>query len=179
MKIFVGCSSATIIDNKYLALAREVGRLIAENGHELIFGSSENGMMGEVYRAVKNNGGKVTAIIPDKYRGFLTKVDADKEIVTETATDQLKSLVNMGDVTIMLPGSFGALAELTVSIQNKKLGEHNKKIFIINAYGFFDDLLSQFDHIYNEKFDSCNRDELFSVVKTPEEIFEYLKGEKL
>ena len=131
-------------------------------------------MMGEVYRGVKNNGGKITAVIPQEYRGFLTEVQADKVITTDTATEQLKYLVNSGDITIMLPGSYGALAELATSIQNKKLGEHNKRIFILNAYGFFDDLLKLFDKIYLEKFDSCNRDDLFKVVNSPKQIFEEL-----
>lgn len=151
-----------------------MGRLIAKYGHNLIFGSSEKGMMGEVYRGAKNNGGKINAIIPKEYRGFLTEVQADKVITTDTATDQLKCLVNSGNVTIMLPGSYGALAELATSIRNKKLGEHNKKIFILNAYGFFDDLLKLFDKLYLEKFDSCNREELFKVVKYPSEIFDEL-----
>lgn len=33
--------------------------------------------------------------------------------------------------------------------------------------------------ILEENFDSCNRDELFTVVKTQKSIFEYLEGEKL
>lgn len=171
MEIFVGCSSSDNVDKKYIKLAQEVGELIAKNGHNLIFGSSENGMMGEVYRATKNNGGKVTAVMPKNYRGFLTEVQADETIYTDTATEQLKTLVNMGDITIILPGSFGLIAELTTSIQNKKLGEHDKKIFIVNLDGFFDDLLKLFDKIYLEKFDSCNREELFQVVSHPSEIF--------
>ncbi|MCI8467485.1 MAG: hypothetical protein HFI08_04780 [Bacilli bacterium] len=176
MEIFVGCSSAENIDNKYIQIAHEVGSLIGKNGHNLIFGSSENGLMGEVYRAVKNNGGKITAVIPKEYRGFLTEVQADKVVTTDTATDQLKYLVNTGDVTIMLPGSYGAIAELTTSIQNKKLGEHNKKIFILNTYGFYDELLELFDKIYLEKFDSCNRDNLFQVVEKPIDIFKALNN---
>lgn len=132
--------------------------------------------MGEVYRAVKNNGGKITAVIPKEYRGFLTEVQADKVVTTDTATDQLKYLVNTGDVTIMLPGSYGAIAELTTSIQNKKLGEHDKRIFILNAYGFYDELLELFDKIYLEKFDSCNRDDLFQVVEKPIDIFKTLNN---
>ncbi len=167
MEIFVGCSSSKNIDSKYLELAYEVGKLIVKNGHSLIFGSSEDGMMGEVYRGVKENSGKVTAVIPANFRGLLTEVEADKTVVTDTATEHLKYLV-----TIILPGSYGALAELAVSIQNKKLGEHNKKIFILNAYGFYDDILKLFDKIYLEKFDSYNRDDLFQVVEKAIDIFE-------
>jgi Predicted Rossmann fold nucleotide-binding protein len=174
MEIFVGCSSSENIDEKYLKVAQELGTLIGKNNHNLIFGSSEYGLMGEVYRSVKKSGGEITAIIPKEYKGFLTDVEADKVITTGTATDQLKELVNTGDITIILPGSFGVISELTTSIHCRKLGEHKKKIFILNTNGFFDDLLKMFDKMYHEKFDGYDRNELFEVVDEPKEIFEIL-----
>lgn len=179
MEIFVGCSSSKDIDNKYLKVAYTVGTLIGQNGHNLIFGSSEDGMMGEVYRAVKNSGGKITAIIPKEYRGILTEVEADNVITTDTATDQLKMLVNSGDITIILPGGYGTLAELVTSIQNKKLGEHTKKIFILNCYGYFDDFLNMVDKIYENKFDIYDRDLLFTVVDNPSQIFKEINDNKI
>lgn len=179
MEIFVGCSSSENVDKKYLELGETVGTLIAKNGHNLIFGSSEDGMLGCVYHSVVNNGGKVTAIIPNEYRGWLTEVKANKVITTPTATDQLKMLVNSGDATIIMPGSYGTIAELSASIQNKKLGEHNKKIYILNTYGFFDDLINLFDKIYDDKFDSYDKDLLFKVVNDPNDIFKDLNEKNI
>lgn len=110
MRIFVGCGSSEDVDSIYLESAKKLGKMIAENGHSLIFGSSDKGMMGELYRGVKENGGKVISVFPKQYSGFLTKVESDEIIETETATDQLKYLVNNGDATIIMPGSYGALA---------------------------------------------------------------------
>lgn len=171
MEIFVGCSSSETVDQKYLNVAKELGTLIAKNNHTLIFGSSDKGMMGELYYAVKNNGGKVTAIIPKEYRGMLTDVAADRVIETSTASDQLQALVNMGNMTIILPGSYGALSELTTSIQCRKLGENGKEIFIVNSFGFYDELLKLFDKYFIEKFDLYDKNKLYKVVDTPHEIF--------
>lgn len=55
-----------------------------------------------------------------------------------------------------MSASYGALAELTTFIQNKKLGD-NKPIFILNINGYFDDILKTFEKFYNDKFDLCNR----------------------
>ncbi len=175
MKIFVGCSSSEDVDSSYLKAARKLGNIIAENGHNLMFGSSDKGMMGELYRGVREKGGKVIAVFPKEYSGFLTRVEADEIIETNTATDQLKYLVNNGDVTIILPGSYGALAELSTSIQNKKLGEHKKDIFIMNINGFFNDILKTFAKFYDDKFDLCDRNKLYKVINEPEEIIEFLK----
>lgn len=177
MEIFVGTSCVEGVDEKYLSLASEIGYLIGINGHTLIFGSSENGMMGRVYRKAKENGGKVISVIPDEYRGFLTDVEADEIIRTKTASEQLKVLVNKGDITIIMPGSFGTLSELMTSIHYKKLGEHHKRIFILNKYGFFDEFLKLVDKIFLEGFDYSERKKLFEVVESPHEIFEKLKGE--
>lgn len=177
MRIFVGCSSSEDVDSIYLESAKKLGKIIAENGHSLIFGSSDKGMMGELYRGVKENGGKVISVFPKQYSGFLTKVESDEIIETETATDQLKYLVNNGDATIIMPGSYGALAELSTSIQNKKLGEHNKPIFIININGYFNDILKTFEKFYSDKFDLCDRSKLYIVVNEPDEILNYLHSD--
>ena len=177
MRIFVGCSSSEDVDSIYLESAKKLGEIIAKNDHTLVFGSSNKGMMGELYRGVKENGGKVISVFPKQYSGFLTKVESDEIIETETATDQLKYLVNNGDVTIIMPGSYGALAELSTSIQNKKLGEHNKPIFIININGYFDDILKTFEKFYSDKFDLCDRSKLYIVVNEPDEILKYLHND--
>ncbi len=174
MEIFVGCSSSEDVDSIYLESAKELGKIIALNGHTLVFGSSDKGMMGELYRGVKENGGKVISVFPKQFSGFLTKVESDKIIETETATDQLKYLVNNGDITIIMPGSYGALAELATSIQNKKLGEHSKPIFIININGYFDNLLKIFEKFYSDKFDLCDRNKLYTVLDKPVKILDYL-----
>lgn len=77
MRIFVGCSSSEDVDSIYLESAKKLGKMIAENGHSLIFGSSDKRMMGELYRGVKKNGGKVISVFPKQYSVFLTKVESE------------------------------------------------------------------------------------------------------
>ena len=73
-----------------------------------------------------------------------------------------------------MSGSYGALAELTTSIQNKKLGEHNKPIFILNINGYFDDILKTFKKFYNNKFDLYDINKLYIVINEPSQILNYL-----
>lgn len=76
-----------------------------------------------------------------------------------------------------MPSSYGALAELSTSIQNKKLGEHNKPIFIINITGYFNDILKTFEKFYSDKFDLCDRSKLYIVVNDLDEILNYLRSD--
>lgn len=175
MEIFVGCSSSEKLDKKYIDLAHKLGLFISKNNHTLIFGSSDKGMMGELYKTVRNNKCKVISVIPKEYRGMLSSVESDKVIEVPTTSDQLKTLVNMGDITIILPGSYGTLSELMTSIQCKKLKEHHKPIFIINIDGFYDDIINIFDKIYKEKFDFYDKNKLYKVINSVEELEKYIK----
>lgn len=50
------------------------------------------------------------------------------------------------------------------SIQNKKLGEHNKEIIIVNINGFYNNIIKQFDKQYYDKFDFYPREKLYYVI---------------
>ena len=152
MNIFVSCSSSDYIDDKYKELGRKVGKFIGENKHTLVFGSSESGIMGEVYRNTKLYGGKVKAIVPKDAYGVLGKVECDELIEVDKDTDQFFRLVHDNDVAIVLPGSVGTLAELALLIHYNHFLKGSKKVLIVNEYGFFDDMKKMFKKILDENF---------------------------
>ena len=174
MVIFIGCSSSNDIDKEYLKEAEKLAQLLCDYNCTLMFGSSEDGMMGTIYRVFKKNNCKIISVLPKENYGMLTKVDATETIYVPQTSDQLKYVVNNGDMTIIMPGSFGSLSELMTSIQCKKLGEHNKKIIIYNMNGFYDKILEQFKDFYNKKFDLYNQKELYEVINDYKEIEKYL-----
>ena len=88
MEIFVGCGSSNKIDKKYLKSAYELGTIIGKNGHTLIFGSSDEGMMGELYRGAKENNCNIISVYPKDYKGFLKEVECKKTITVETTSDK-------------------------------------------------------------------------------------------
>lgn len=175
MKIFVGCSGSKRIEKRYLDAARDLGMCLAHDGHTLIFGSSDAGMMGELCEAFKSQKKKIISVYPVEYTGYLKRIETDEVIDVASASMQLLSLVHMGDATIIMPGSFGTLSELITSIHFKKLGEHQKKIIIYNFEGFYDDLLNLFDRVYSENFEFCPRDNLFCVANTLDEVMRVLE----
>lgn len=174
MKVFVGCGSAEPIREEFWESAYRVGKIIGSKGHELIFGSSDKGMMGAVYKGAKDSGGKVISVYPVEYNGFLKRVDCDELIEVESTSVQLERLVNMGDVTVILPGSFGSFSELMASIQFKKLGENDKKIYIVNIDHFYDGFLELVDRVYEEKFEYCDKDKLYTVLETVDDLEKFL-----
>ena len=179
MVVFVGCSSSSMVDEKYLKAASDLAEFLCEHDCTLLFGSSENGMMGSVYKVFKKNNCKIISVLPKEYYGTLMEVDADEKVLVNTCSDQLRYLVNTGDLTIILPGSFGTLSELMASIQCKKVGEHNKPIVIYNIDGFYDEFLEKFKKIKEEKFEFFDLEDLYDVIDDYHEIEKYLDKEKV
>ena len=174
MVVFVGCSSSNDVDKIYIEETKKLAQLLCKHNCSLLFGSSENGMMGAIYKVFKENNCKVISVLPKENYGMLQEVNSDEKIYVAKASDQLKYLVNNGNITIILPGSFGTLSELMTSIQCKKLGEHNKHIIIFNINGFYDKILEQFKLINNDKFDMYNQNKLYDVINDYIEIEKYV-----
>ena len=64
-KLCVYCGSGHGRNPAYKAAAQKLGRAMAEAEIGLVYGGGSLGLMGEVARAVLDNGGHVTGIIPE------------------------------------------------------------------------------------------------------------------
>ncbi|PCJ60814.1 MAG: TIGR00730 family Rossman fold protein, partial [Candidatus Hydrogenedentota bacterium] len=60
--ICIYSSSSKTIDDKYKAIARELGRAIADQGWQLVFGGGLQGLMGESARGVHDKKGHVIGV---------------------------------------------------------------------------------------------------------------------
>jgi len=69
--ICVFCGASPGRDPKHMALAKTVGKALAEGNHRLIYGGGGLGLMGAVARSAHQSGGKVLGIMPE----FLTDIE--------------------------------------------------------------------------------------------------------
>ena len=175
MIVFVGCSSSNNLDKTYIKETKKLAKLLCQYNCTLMFGSCEDGLMGTIYKEFKKNNCKIISVLPKDNYGVLKEVDADEKILVPKTSDQLKYLVNNGDITIILPGGFGTMSELLTSIQCKKIGEHNKPVIIFNINGFYDKILEQFKMFNKEKFDLYDQNKLYEVINNYKEIEKYIK----
>ena len=68
MKIVVYCSSMEGLEKKYQQLAAALGTWIGQNGHTLLYGGSNAGLMHITAAAVHEAGGHVIGVIPEMFR---------------------------------------------------------------------------------------------------------------
>ena len=64
MNICVYGAASNEIDARYLAQGEELGRLLGEGGHRLVFGGGATGMMGAVARGTRAAGGTILGVAP-------------------------------------------------------------------------------------------------------------------
>lgn len=177
--ICVYTSSSNELDRIYYDEAKKLGGLIGQNGFNLIYGGGNLGMMGAVANAVKESGGKVCGVLPEKlYALDVGDAGCDELHITKCMRTRKEKLDQLSDAVITLPGGFGTVEELSEMIVQKQLGYTDKAIVILNTNGFYDELLKFFDKIISENFASEKMRSSYYVAKTPQEAIIYLMNYK-
>lgn len=178
MEICVYCASSNAIAEDYFTLARELGTAMAGRGLGLVYGGGSVGMMGELARAVQAAGGHVAGVIPqfllDREVGYL---QADELIVTTTMRERKRLMDERAAAFVALPGGFGTLEELLEILTLRQLGYHDKPIIIVNADGFFDPLLAQFERGFAGGFTHERYRRLYAVAANVGETLALLAAE--
>lgn len=168
MNITVYCGALTGANPEYAKKATELGEWMAKNGHTLVYGAGDAGMMGAVSDGVIENGGAAIGITPPFFiAAEVTRKDLTEIIVSNGMSDRREKMMELADAFITLPGGTGTLDELSETAALKrigKLGEVDKPIMIYNIDGFYDRLLDFFDIILdNEFFRPEDRDNIIEV----------------
>ena len=95
--------------------------------------------MGTVARAVLENGGHVTGIIPDFLKSRERMLDEIQEtIVVDDMHTRKRLMFERSDAFVALPGGIGTLEELVEQMTWAQLGQHSKPILLALGGGFLD-----------------------------------------
>jgi uncharacterized protein (TIGR00730 family) len=146
--VCVYCGSSTGTDPTFVAAARALGKILAENRLRLIFGGGSVGMMGALAGSVLAHGGAVTGVIPE----FLVNNEhmlagAQETIRTRDMHERKRVMFERADAFVALPGGIGTLEELVEQLTWAQLGHHRKPILLANITRFWNPLLELLDHM--------------------------------
>lgn len=174
--ICVFCGSNHGKDPLYTDVARRFGALMAENGFDLVFGGGGVGLMGELARTVRENGAKVTGIIPDFLRHLEPPLQIATELVITNDMHERKSkMLAAADAFVVLPGGLGTLDEVAEVMTGAQLHTHAKPIVLVNVNGYFNPLLKFIEHIVAHDFAAPDIKNILKIVTTPEEAIALLR----
>lgn len=174
MNITVYCGANFGKDPLFAEKARELGAWMARNGHRLVYGAGDVGMMGAVSNAVLENGGEVIGVTPDFFvmaeeiHAGLTDLRISKDMSERRAI-----MIEEGDAFIALPGGTGTLDEISEVMSLRRLGllgERIRPVMLYNVNGYYDHLMAFFDRMADEEFFRKSDREAIYEVKSIDDI---------
>lgn len=176
MNICVFCSSSNALDACYFEEAFELGKRMAENGHRLVYGGANVGLMHHVADTVLKFKGTALGIIPQKiFDRNLGANYIDELVVTATMDERKAVMRDRSDAFIALPGGFGTLEEILEVLTLKQLDYHRKPIVFINTNGFYNDLFAQFEKLYQEQFAKENYRKMYFIAESSAAAMDYIE----
>ncbi len=143
MKICVFCSANQQIDPEFFAMTEELGKWAGENGHTIVYGGVNQGLMECVAKATKEAGGHTIGIVPmivEESGRISDYVDVD--IPCDNLSDRKQLMMDQSDVFIALPGGIGTIDEIFTIASSATIGYHQKKVILYNMKGFWNFLIA-------------------------------------
>ncbi|MEM9653785.1 MAG: TIGR00730 family Rossman fold protein [Actinomycetota bacterium] len=177
--ICVYCASSTGSNPAITAAATDLGRLLAAESIELVYGGGAVGLMGLLADTVMAEGGTVTGVIPSAlmprevaHRGITSLIEVD------TMHRRKAEMIDRSDGFIALPGGFGTLEELTEVLTWAQLGIHDKPIGLLNVDGFYDHFLQLLDRCIDDRLLKDTNRQLLIDRPTPAELLTALRTDR-
>jgi uncharacterized protein (TIGR00730 family) len=169
------CGSKNGNNPAYRADAEALATLLAKSGITLIYGGGRNGLMGASADSAMAAGGAVRGVIPQALTTFEHHhTDITELTIVEDMHVRKRTLYNMCDGALILPGGFGTLDELFEILTWNQLSIHNKPVFLLNTAGFYDHLLAHIRKMNEEGFLYTKIDEQLIVLNSPGDMGPYL-----
>ena len=176
-RICVFCGSSAGDDKRYLTAAADFGKALADAGIGLVCGGSRMGLMGRLAGTIQQAGGEVIGVVP----GVLMRRElpfqevADLRVV-QSMHERKTVMAELSDAFVALPGGLGTLEAFTELLTWGQLGLHQKPCGILNTSGYYDPLITFYDHAMKEGFLSRSSREMILVDANAEKLIEQLRG---
>ena len=176
-RVAVYAASSSQVSSEYIDAAAELGRTLAAEGIEIVYGAGKVGLMGALADAALDAGGKVTGVIPQFMvdngwcREKLTNL-----IVTPDMHTRKEKIVSLADATIALPGGVGTLEELMEIITWKQLGLYADPIVLLTTRRYLTPVTEMLERAADEKFMREIHRNLWSIADTPRQAADLIRN---
>lgn len=175
--VCVYCGSRPGDDQAFIETGRKLGKTLAAEGVELVFGGGDVGIMGATANAVVDAGGRVIGVIPK----FLRDVEIPSEriqelILTDTMHERKHDMYERSDAFCVLPGGVGTLEEVIEVISWAQLQQHSKPIILVNVNNYWDPFLALLDHVMSRGFAGPETRKHYRVVESYDQVLPAIRS---
>ena len=180
-KVGITLTSSMHVGDEYIELTNSVAKRFAEEGFGIVYGGTEYGMMSELAKKYKENGGThLTGIMAKDLmkvtKGYKAFEGLDDSYLEETMENRKGKIVSLSDGFLILPGGYGTFQEIGSIMGGKTDKIYDKPIVVYNFNGYYDTLLKFFEELYEKKFSKISPNELLFVSSDLDEIVAYYKN---
>ncbi|MGN6790254.1 MAG: TIGR00730 family Rossman fold protein [Rhodanobacteraceae bacterium] len=171
MRICVYCASSNQADPRYRDAAFHLGELLAEGGHQVVYGGGSAGSMGAVADGALSKGGEVIGILPR----FMADLEWGHPGLThlemvDDMRERKHRLLTGSDAVVALPGGCGTLEELFEAITLKRLGLYFNPIILLDTLGYWQPLDAFLQQVIEQRFMNVEHAKMWSRVAEPEDV---------
>jgi uncharacterized protein (TIGR00730 family) len=175
--VCVYCGSSSAVRPVFRQAAREMGRVLARRGQGLVYGGGSVGLMDEVASGALEGGAPVIGVIPEKLLGLeLGRLDLTELRVVPDMHARKKTMADLSDGFVALPGGYGTLEELFEAVTWTQLDYHRKPIGILNVEGYYDALVDFLERAVAEGFVRPLHAGLVLVDTDPERLLDRMEA---
>ncbi len=122
-KICVFCGSSRGIKDIYAEKAEMLAEVLVKRDIELVYGGANIGLMKSIADSVLLKGGKVTGVMPgDLAQREILHENMTETILVEDMQVRKKTMEELSDGFITMPGGFGTIDELFEMLSLNQLG---------------------------------------------------------
>ncbi|KAF7544058.1 hypothetical protein G7046_g9868 [Stylonectria norvegica] len=202
-KVCVYCGAASGASPVHMEAARDLGRVMAANNIDLVYGGGTVGLMGEVAKTLcaLNGPDSVHGIIPEalvKYErdGNYQTVNSNNQVVPDATIYGRTTVVQdmhtrkklmaeevfaggPGSGFIGLSGGYGTVEEIFETTTWNQLGIHKKGIVLLNINGYWDGIVQWQNMAAEEGFIKPGNKDILVTAETAEGAIKALREYKV
>ena len=177
--ICVFCGSSEGNDIQIIEAATQLGKVLATNNIELVYGAAKIGIMGLVAKSTLAHEGKVIGIIPEFLKlKEVVHLGLTELITTENMHDRKLKMKKRSDGFITMPGGMGTMEEFFELLTWLQLGLHSKPIGLLNVNHYYDDLILMLEKMVKKGFLSMDNLGLLIVDDQIDHLLKKMKNFK-
>lgn len=151
--VCVYCGSSSGLDPRHADVAARLGRLLADEGIDLVYGGGAVGLMGTLADAALAAGGRVIGVLP---QGLFDREVAHPGLTVlhevSSMHERKQLMVDLADAFVALPGGLGTLEELAEVLTWAQLGIHRRPVAVLDETGYWKPLAALLDRAVDEGF---------------------------
>ena len=175
MKIGIFCSANNNIDPDFFRLTEELGKWMGRNGHDLVYGGCDLGLMECIARSVHRAGGRTIGMIPTilEKNGRVSDY-VDVNVSCDNLSDRKQLIMAQADIFIALPGGIGTLDEIFTVAASHTIGYHHKMVVLYNMKGFWNSTIALLNDMQERGLIRGKWSDFIAVANDFESLVEYV-----